>query len=200
MTLSTWWWWLFCRLQGFWENVRPFTPCLHFFFFQWRLALAHKFHSLRQDWSTVAKRAEKTVAKCSLTSCMWACPPIRSSHKHHFWLFCYYCKAFTSWKVDKGSFTCSMILTHVVHMKVKQALGLHKYWLGRYGKIPQPVKTRSQTRTIGFTVQCISQPATNPPLLCPFTTSVWDTVTIVHTMLPWEQCTASHFLVCVNLY
>ena len=33
----------------------------------WRL-----FHSLCQDQSTVAQRAEMTLAKCSLTSCTWA--------------------------------------------------------------------------------------------------------------------------------
>ena len=26
------WWWLFSRLRGFWENVRPFIPRLRFFF------------------------------------------------------------------------------------------------------------------------------------------------------------------------
>ena len=34
-----------------------------FSFFKWRLARAHYFHSLDQDQSTVAKRAETTVAR-----------------------------------------------------------------------------------------------------------------------------------------
>ena len=27
------WWWLFARVWGFWENIWPFIPCLHFFSF-----------------------------------------------------------------------------------------------------------------------------------------------------------------------
>ena len=38
-----------------------------FFFFPWRLARAHKFHSLYKDQSIVTLRAEMTVAECSLT-------------------------------------------------------------------------------------------------------------------------------------
>ena len=41
-----------------------------FFFFKWRLARAHQFHSLGQDQSTLAQRAETTVAEYFLTSCM----------------------------------------------------------------------------------------------------------------------------------
>ena len=37
------------------------------FFLKWRLAHANKFHSLGQDQSTVAQRAETTVTECSLT-------------------------------------------------------------------------------------------------------------------------------------
>ena len=33
----------------------------------WRLARAHEFHSLGQDQSTVAQRAETTVTECFLT-------------------------------------------------------------------------------------------------------------------------------------
>ena len=44
-----------------------------FVLLKWRLAHVHQFHSLGQDKSTVAQRAETTVAKCSLTSCMWVC-------------------------------------------------------------------------------------------------------------------------------
>ena len=60
--------------EDFWENVRPLISRLRFFSFlffsKWRLARAHKFHSLCQDQSTVAQRAETTVAECSLTSCV----------------------------------------------------------------------------------------------------------------------------------
>ena len=40
---------------------------------KWRLAHANLFHSLGQDQSTVAQRAEMTVTECSLMSCLWAC-------------------------------------------------------------------------------------------------------------------------------
>ena len=42
-----------------------------FFFLMWRLARPHLFHSVYQDQSTVAQRAEMTVAKWSLTG-VWA--------------------------------------------------------------------------------------------------------------------------------
>ena len=41
-------------------------------FLKWRLARAHYFPSLCQDQSTVAQWAETTMAKCSLTRCVWA--------------------------------------------------------------------------------------------------------------------------------
>ena len=52
-----------------------FSPPAFFFFFwgggaKWKLARAHKFHSVGQDQSTMAQRAETTVAECSLTSCV----------------------------------------------------------------------------------------------------------------------------------
>ena len=53
------------------ENVQPFITRPRFisiFFFYWRLARAHLSHSLGQDQSTVAQRAETTVAECSVTS------------------------------------------------------------------------------------------------------------------------------------
>ena len=34
-------WRLFPRLREFWENVRPFLPCLPLFFLNWRSARAH---------------------------------------------------------------------------------------------------------------------------------------------------------------
>ena len=76
--LVTWCWrWLFPRLRGFGRNVPPFISrlriylfILFFIFLKWRLARAHQFHSFCQDQSTVAQRAETTVAECSLTSCV----------------------------------------------------------------------------------------------------------------------------------
>ena len=44
-------------------------PELFFFFLKWRSARAHQLHSLSQEQSTVAQRAETTVAERSLTSC-----------------------------------------------------------------------------------------------------------------------------------
>ena len=72
------WWWLFPPLRGFWETVRPFISRLRFVFvfvfvFEVEIrsrALIPLF--LCQDESTVAQRAETTVAKCFLTSCVWA--------------------------------------------------------------------------------------------------------------------------------
>ena len=47
----------------------PFDPRLRYFFFlKWRLVRAYEFHSLYQDQSTVARRAEMTAAEYSLTS------------------------------------------------------------------------------------------------------------------------------------
>ena len=53
------WWWVLPRLRGFWKNIRPFISRLSFLL-KWRLARAHWFHSLGQDQSTVAQRAETT--------------------------------------------------------------------------------------------------------------------------------------------
>ena len=41
-------------------------------FFKWRQARAHQFHFLGQDHSTVAQRAETTVAECSTTTCSFS--------------------------------------------------------------------------------------------------------------------------------
>ena len=49
-----------------------FHACTFFFVFRWRLARAHLFHSLGQDQSSVAQRAETIVVECSRTSCVWA--------------------------------------------------------------------------------------------------------------------------------
>ena len=71
----------FLTALGLVEDVCGFFPCLHLgrmtiysppvFFF---------LHSLCQDRSTVAQRAETTVAKCPLTSCVWARFLIDSPH------------------------------------------------------------------------------------------------------------------------
>ena len=48
-----------------------FPACTFLFLFlKWGLARTHWFHSLGQDQSTVAQRAEMTVAKYFLTGCM----------------------------------------------------------------------------------------------------------------------------------
>ena len=58
-----WWlWWGFARLRGFWESVRPFIQRLRFFL-KWRLASAQELYSFGQDQSTMAQRAETTVAE-----------------------------------------------------------------------------------------------------------------------------------------
>ena len=53
---------------------RSFPECAFLFVclfvLKWRLARTHEFHSLGQDQSTVAKRAETTVAECSQASCV----------------------------------------------------------------------------------------------------------------------------------
>ena len=65
---SKWeWWWLFPRLWDFGRNVRPFIPC-QCFFCKVELSSRTLVHSLGQDQSTLAQRAETTVAECSLTS------------------------------------------------------------------------------------------------------------------------------------
>ena len=53
-------------MRGFWANVRQFIPRLRFFFFFFFKveikSRTHLFHSLGYDQSTVAQRAETTVA------------------------------------------------------------------------------------------------------------------------------------------
>ena len=54
-----WWWWWFWVVVAFSSLARILGECstihsppaLFFFFFKWRLARAHKFHSLGQDQS-----------------------------------------------------------------------------------------------------------------------------------------------------
>ena len=67
------WCWLFLRVRGFWgECSTIYSPPALFFFFLWRLARANLFHSIGQDQSTVAQRAETIVTEFSLTSCVGA--------------------------------------------------------------------------------------------------------------------------------
>ena len=56
------------------DHSFPVSAFWFFFvlFLKWRLAHAHLFHSLCQNQSTVAQRAETAVAECSLASCVWA--------------------------------------------------------------------------------------------------------------------------------
>ena len=66
-----------------WRKVRRFDPGMRFLiylFLKWRSALAHQFHVLGQVRSTVAQRAEATIAECSLTSCVSARFPCRFPH------------------------------------------------------------------------------------------------------------------------
>ena len=45
-------------------------PACAFFFLKWKSVRTPQFHFLGEDQSTVAQRAEMTVAERSLTSCM----------------------------------------------------------------------------------------------------------------------------------
>ena len=63
-------WWLLPRLRGLWENVRPLFPRLHFFFFKVEI-ISHTLMPLFMPGSVHSgSGAEKTVAECSLTSCV----------------------------------------------------------------------------------------------------------------------------------
>ena len=67
-----WWrWWLFPHSLF----PRPFILLLCFFsfFFKWRSACAHLFHSLCQNQSTVAERTETTVAENFRVGFYWNC-------------------------------------------------------------------------------------------------------------------------------
>ena len=58
----------FPSLRGLGEKVRQFISRLHLKK-RYRSARAYQFHFLCQNQSTVARRVETTVSKCSLTSC-----------------------------------------------------------------------------------------------------------------------------------
>ena len=70
----------FLACKDFGRIVQQFIPHLRFnyFFLKWRLANAHYFHSLGQDQSKVAQRAQTTLTECSLTCCVRARFPIGS--------------------------------------------------------------------------------------------------------------------------
>ena len=58
----------FSSLRGFLgQGSAIHSSPMFFLLFKCRSARAHEFHSLRQYRSTVAQRAETTVAECSLT-------------------------------------------------------------------------------------------------------------------------------------
>ena len=59
----------FLACEDFGRRLAHPIPAYAFFFLKWRLACAHKFHTLCQNQSTVAQRTETTVAECSLLSC-----------------------------------------------------------------------------------------------------------------------------------
>ena len=65
------------------DNSFP-ASVFFFFFSKLRLACANSFHSIGQDQSTVAQRAETTVTKRSLMSCVRSCVLI-DSHSYVFW-------------------------------------------------------------------------------------------------------------------
>ena len=60
------------RIWGECSTIHSLHALFFFFFLKWRLVCVHQFHSLCQDQSTVAQQAKTTVAKCFLSSCMWA--------------------------------------------------------------------------------------------------------------------------------
>ena len=70
LLLWWWWWWLLPCMREFWGTVWQFIP--HLRFFRSESSRSNLFHSLGQDQSTVAQRAETTVIECSLRSCLWA--------------------------------------------------------------------------------------------------------------------------------
>ena len=51
-------------------SASAFSFFLPFYFLKWVSALAHQFHILRQEQSTMAEMVEMAVAGCSLTSCV----------------------------------------------------------------------------------------------------------------------------------
>ena len=78
------WWWYFsspAQTGGRFDDSFPACASFFFLFFQkLRSTCIHQFHFFDQDQSTVAQWAKMTVAKCSLTSCMYVCFPGRFLH------------------------------------------------------------------------------------------------------------------------
>ena len=62
----------FPRLRGFWEEGSMIHSPPAFFFLKWKSASTHQFHFFFLLQGSVHKRAETTVAECSLTSCVRA--------------------------------------------------------------------------------------------------------------------------------
>ena len=68
------WWWFFLACKDFGTMFDHSFPACAFFLFLLicRLARTPSFHSLGQDQSTVAQKAEMTATECSQMSCVWA--------------------------------------------------------------------------------------------------------------------------------
>ena len=62
-----WWWWWY---GGFWENVRPFIPAALYYYFFIHFLIFLKIYLLVEIGSRTLIRTEKTLAECSLTSCV----------------------------------------------------------------------------------------------------------------------------------
>ena len=70
MGLARVWWWLFPRLRGFWENVRPFIPRLRFFFFFFEVEISSRTliplfrpGSVHSDSAKKSQHAKLTLEK-----------------------------------------------------------------------------------------------------------------------------------------
>ena len=57
------------RILGKCSTTHSLSALFVFLFFEVESGRAYSYHSLDQDQSRVAQRAEMTVAECSLTSC-----------------------------------------------------------------------------------------------------------------------------------
>ena len=100
--------WLRPRVRWFGENVQLFIPHLRLYVF----ALGGDLKAPRYDWcapsSTVAQWAEATVAKCFLTSCVWAL-----AHSNFVRSRVYTCLGVTCnlhfWQNDRGLLRATVI-------------------------------------------------------------------------------------------
>ena len=109
----------FPRLQRLWGKVRRFITRLRFCacVCVWRSACAHQFHFFSgQDQSTVAQRAEMTVAECSLTSCVWTRFP--NMFPHYAWGL--------HVNIEEKKLIHSNWTNKEVCAKIQQAVGPHK--------------------------------------------------------------------------